>query len=86
MATLDISFSNKVFKYFNLCVLFVCLFVCLAEGTIALAWIDEKENIADAFTKWLPQTVRDYLSGNWTYSFENGILIRRLIIWGYEII
>ena len=34
---------------------------------LVLGWIDGKNNIADAFTQRLPETVRDFLFGNWTY-------------------
>ena len=39
----------------------------VAAGVITLGWIDGKQNIADAFTKRLAETVRDFLFGNWTY-------------------
>ena len=40
---------------------------CVAAGIIVIGWIDGKNNIADAFTKRLPELVRDFLFGNWTY-------------------
>ena len=40
---------------------------CVAAGIIILGWIDGKNNIADAFTKRLPEAVRAFLFGNWTY-------------------
>ena len=39
----------------------------VAASMITVAWIDTKENLADAFTKRLSETVREYLFGNWTY-------------------
>ena len=39
----------------------------VAAGVIALAWIVTTDNLADAFTKLLPQTTRDYLFDQWTY-------------------
>ena len=39
----------------------------LASGVCTIAWICTGENIADAMTKRLAKTVRDYLFGNWTY-------------------
>jgi hypothetical protein len=39
----------------------------IAAGMIKVAWINTKENLADAFTKRLPKHVREYLFGNWTY-------------------
>lgn len=32
-----------------------------------VAWINTKQNLADAFTKWLPKYMRDHVFGNWTY-------------------
>jgi hypothetical protein len=32
-----------------------------AAGIISVAWIASQENLADAFTKWLAESVRDYL-------------------------
>ena len=40
---------------------------CVAAGIISVAWIDSKENLADAFTKRLTVEAREYLFGNWTY-------------------
>ena len=40
---------------------------CVAAGIVALSWIDRKRNIADALTKRLPEGVRDFLFGEWTY-------------------
>jgi hypothetical protein len=39
----------------------------VAAGTITVAWIESGENLSDAFTKRLTETVRSYLFGNWTY-------------------
>lgn len=39
----------------------------IAAGMVKIAWINTKENLADAFTKRLPRHVREYLFGNWTY-------------------
>lgn len=39
----------------------------VAAGVASIAWIDGRENIADAMTKRLSETVREYLFGNWTY-------------------
>ena len=40
---------------------------CVAAGVATLGWISSQENLADAFTKRLSATVRDYLFGNWMY-------------------
>ena len=40
---------------------------CVAAGICALGWIPSTENLADAFTKRLPESIRDYLFGNWMY-------------------
>jgi hypothetical protein len=39
----------------------------VAAGIITVAWIESGENLSDAFTKRLAETVRSYLFGNWTY-------------------
>lgn len=39
----------------------------VAVGETTIAWIKGTENIADGFTKLLPETTRNYLFGNWTY-------------------
>jgi hypothetical protein len=39
----------------------------VAAGVISVAWIPTGENLADAMTKRLSETSRDYLFGNWTY-------------------
>jgi hypothetical protein len=39
----------------------------VAAGVISLSWIASQENLADAMTKRLAETVRDHLFGNWTY-------------------
>ena len=39
----------------------------VAAGKVKVAWISGKENLADAFTKRLAETIRQYLFGNWTY-------------------
>ena len=39
----------------------------VAAEILRLGKIDGKENLADAMTKRLPATTRDYLFGNWTY-------------------
>ena len=39
----------------------------VAAGVCKIAWIPTGENIADALTKRLGETKRDYLFGNWTY-------------------
>ena len=39
----------------------------VAAGVCKVAWIPSGENIADAMTKRLPESTRDYLFGNWTY-------------------
>ena len=39
----------------------------VAAGVCKIAWIPTGENIADAMTKRLSVTVRDYLFGRWTY-------------------
>ena len=38
-----------------------------AARIISVAWVPGNENIADAMTKRLSETTRDYLFGNWTY-------------------
>jgi hypothetical protein len=40
---------------------------CVAAGICSLGWIPSRENLADAFTKRLPESIRDYLFGNWMY-------------------
>lgn len=40
---------------------------CVAAGIVSIAWIDTRENLADAFTKRLLADTRNYLFGNWTY-------------------
>ena len=40
---------------------------CVAAKVCTVAWIRTGENIADAMTKCLSKTIRDYLFGNWTY-------------------
>ena len=39
----------------------------VAAEIIRVGWIDSKENLADAMTKVLSYTSRQYLFGNWTY-------------------
>ena len=39
----------------------------VAAGIIRVGKVDSEENLADAFTKRLPATKRDYLFGNWIY-------------------
>lgn len=39
----------------------------VAAGVVTVSWIERNENLADAFTKRLTETTRDYLFGNWTY-------------------
>ena len=39
----------------------------VAASIISVAWIDGKENLADAFTKRLAAPTREYLFGNWMY-------------------
>ena len=39
----------------------------VAAGVCKIAWIKTGENIADAMTKRLSVTARDYLFGKWTY-------------------
>ena len=38
-----------------------------AAGVIKVGWIGTKENLADAMTKRLTESDRDFLFGNWTY-------------------
>ena len=38
-----------------------------AARIISVAWVPGNENLADAMTKRLSETTRDYLFGNWTY-------------------
>ena len=40
---------------------------CVAAGICSLGWIPSAENLADAFTKRLPESIRDYLFGNWMH-------------------
>ena len=40
---------------------------CVAANVLRVAWIETGENLADAMTKRLPESKRDYLFGNWTY-------------------
>ena len=39
----------------------------VAARIISVAWIPTGENLADALTKRLSETSRDYLFGNWMY-------------------
>ena len=39
----------------------------VAAGIISVAWIRTGENLADALTKRLSETSRDYFFGNWMY-------------------
>ena len=39
----------------------------VAAGVCKVAWVKTGENIADAMTKRLSVTARDYLFGKWTY-------------------
>ena len=39
----------------------------VAAEIISVAWIPTRENLADALTKRLSETSRDYLFGNWMY-------------------
>lgn len=40
---------------------------CIAARIAVVAWCQSGENLADAFTKRLSQTMRNHLFGNWTY-------------------
>ena len=40
---------------------------CVTAGIISVAWVRSQDNLSDALTKRLSETVRDYLFGNWTY-------------------
>ena len=40
---------------------------CVAAGICTLGWIPSTENLADVFTKRLPESIRDYLFRNWMY-------------------
>ena len=57
-STLDKKHSSVAYHFTRFCV---------AAGVIVLGWIDGKQNIADALTKRLPEVVREFLFGNWTY-------------------
>ena len=37
---------------------------CVTEGVVPTAWVESENNLADAFTKRLAETVRDRLFGN----------------------
>ena len=39
----------------------------VAAGVVTLAWIKSQGNLANTFTKLLPQIVRELLFGQWTY-------------------
>ena len=39
---------------------------CVAAKICLVGWIDTNQNLADAFTKILPQTKRNQLFGEWT--------------------
>ena len=39
----------------------------VAASVIKVAWVQTKDNLADAFTKLLSEPARDYLYGQWTY-------------------
>ena len=39
----------------------------VAASIITVAWINRNDNLADAFTKRLPEVKRDHLFGNWMY-------------------
>ena len=39
----------------------------VAASIITVAWINRDDNLADAFTKRLPEASRDHLFGNWMY-------------------
>ena len=39
----------------------------VASNTVSIAWIKTNENLADVFTKRLPENKRKYLFGNFTY-------------------
>jgi len=39
----------------------------VAAGVISVAWIDGKNNLADAMTKRLPETTRERLFNQWIY-------------------
>ena len=39
----------------------------IAAGVCKIAWVPTGENIADAMTKRLSVTARDYMFGQWTY-------------------
>ena len=39
----------------------------VASNTVSIAWIETNENLADVFTKRLPENKRKYLFGNFTY-------------------
>lgn len=39
----------------------------VAAGVCAVSWIKGSDNLADPYTKRLPEATREYLFGNWTY-------------------
>ena len=39
----------------------------VAASVIKVAWVDTKNNLADAMTKLLSETARDHLFDQWTY-------------------
>jgi hypothetical protein len=40
---------------------------CVAAKIVTVAWIKSSDNLSNAMTKRLPETVREYLFGNWMY-------------------
>ena len=43
----------------------------VAAGAVSVAWIDTKENLANALTKCVDKYKRKYLFGSWTYGCYN---------------
>ena len=39
----------------------------VAASVVIVAWINRSDNLADAFTKRLPEVTRNHLFGNWMY-------------------
>ena len=39
----------------------------VAASIITVAWINRNDNLADAFTKRLPEVTRNHIFGNWMY-------------------
>ena len=57
-STLDKKHNSVAYHYIRNAV---------AANVISVAWIEGKENLADAFTKRLAAPTREYLFGNWMY-------------------